>query len=162
MKDKPKKNLCSKMRKIKNPYEIWATPDLSWKWFVLKKWQRPDKEVGNAFARWFCAVTSPYVSTPEYGDVYVREIVMEAFQVIGVCDISEYHEYYCFEHFSEAKSPGLILDNKVKYPQLTKATCHKCDRELMLIEPTAKFVDSLFNLEYLMSRYLNQYQVCKE
>ena len=33
------KNLCLKERKVEEPYEIWRTPDGSWEWRVLKKWQ---------------------------------------------------------------------------------------------------------------------------
>jgi len=35
-----RKNLCAKTVKPENAYELWQTPDGSWKWFVLKKWQR--------------------------------------------------------------------------------------------------------------------------
>lgn len=66
-----RKNLCAKTVKPGNAYEVWQTPDRSWKWFVLKKWQRDD---GKPFARWFCLVKSPIVPEGEYGDVYVKEI----------------------------------------------------------------------------------------
>lgn len=64
------KNLCAKMRKIDQPYEIWQAGD--WEWRVLKKWQVDDDK---PYARWFCAVKSNFTYGEfEYGDVYVAEI----------------------------------------------------------------------------------------
>lgn len=40
-----RKNLCAKTRKADDPYEIWTTPDGSWTWYVLKKWQVDDWEL---------------------------------------------------------------------------------------------------------------------
>lgn len=55
-----------------NAYEVWQTPDGSWTWYVLKKWQTDDDKPN---ARWFCDVTSPIVGEAgEIGDVYVSEI----------------------------------------------------------------------------------------
>lgn len=68
------KNLCAKTRPDNNPYEIWATSDGSWQWHVLKKYQTPEKEAENPYARWFCRVISPFTPKGELGDVYVREI----------------------------------------------------------------------------------------
>ena len=65
------KNPCGRMRKPDNPYEIWETPDGSWKWYVLKKWQLDDNK---PYARWFCMVYSPFVPDGEMGDVYVADI----------------------------------------------------------------------------------------
>ena len=66
------KNQCLKMRKVEEPYEVWKTLDGSWEWRVLKKWQLDDNK---QFARWFCAVKSPYTfGSWDYGDVYVSEI----------------------------------------------------------------------------------------
>jgi len=67
------------MRSKDNPYEIWAGG--GWEWRVLKKWQAPDKEAGNPYARWFCHVTSPYCPNGEMGDVYVAEIKSQASKV---------------------------------------------------------------------------------
>ena len=55
------KNECAKTRPLDNPYEIWEGigPMEGWTWKVLKKWQTPDKEAGNQYARWYCFVTSP-------------------------------------------------------------------------------------------------------
>jgi hypothetical protein len=65
------KNPCGKSRPRGNPYEVWETPDGSWRWEVLKKWQADDNK---EWARWFCDVYSPYVPSGEMGDVYVAEI----------------------------------------------------------------------------------------
>ena len=70
------KNECAKMRPKDKPYEVWKAGD--WTWNVLKKWQTPEKEKGNPFARWFCNVVTPMTGDQgEMGDVYVHEI-MEA------------------------------------------------------------------------------------
>jgi hypothetical protein len=75
------KNLCGKTRTKDNPYETWRSPDGSWEWRVLKKWQTPEKETNNEFARWFCFVTSPMCPQGEFGDTYVRDIKSQATQV---------------------------------------------------------------------------------
>jgi len=65
------KNPCGKTRPQTKPYEIWKSPDESWEWHVLKKWQVDDNK---PYARWFCLVKSPFVPYGEMGDVYVAEI----------------------------------------------------------------------------------------
>jgi len=78
------KNLCRKVRKVDNPYEIWQSIDdnKTWTWRVLKKYQKPSLEAKNPHARWFCAVSSPYTGAGYgYGDVYVNEIKSQAKQV---------------------------------------------------------------------------------
>lgn len=71
-------NPCAKTRPVSDPYEVWETPNQSWRWTVLKKWQIDDDK---PYARWFCFVTSPYVPEGEYGDVYVSEIKAHARKV---------------------------------------------------------------------------------
>ena len=67
------KNQCGKMVKIENAYENWQCGD--WIWKVLKKYQNPEQEAKNPYARWMCAVQSPYTYGGwDYGDVYVNEI----------------------------------------------------------------------------------------
>lgn len=73
------KNVCGKTRDVKNPYEVWQHG--GWTWKVLKKYQTPENEKGNTFARWFCFVTSPYCPDGEYGDTYVKDIVSRAQKV---------------------------------------------------------------------------------
>lgn len=69
------KNLCGKTRNVDEPYEVWQTPDGSWTWNVLKKYQTPEKEATNPYARWFCAVKTPMTGGSwELGDTYVKDI----------------------------------------------------------------------------------------
>ena len=66
------KNLCGKMRKVDEPYEVWKSLDGTWTWNVLKKWQVDDDK---PYARWFCGVKSPMTyGEYELGDVYVANI----------------------------------------------------------------------------------------
>ncbi|HRR49606.1 MAG TPA: hypothetical protein P5293_06610 [Bacteroidales bacterium] len=75
------KNECGKTRDIKNPYEIWVN-NQGWEWRVLKKYQTPEKEMKNPYARWFCAVKSPFTyGSYEYGDTYVKDIITYAYRV---------------------------------------------------------------------------------
>ena len=76
------KNLMNKTSPVENPYEIWRSPDGTWEWRVLKKWQKPSKEKNNPFSRWFCAVRSPHTyGSWEYGDTYAREVQSVAWKV---------------------------------------------------------------------------------
>lgn len=71
------KNLCAKVRPQDNPYEIWVDGD--WEWRVLKKYKSPEGEAKDKYARWFCAVKSPYTHGGyELGDVYVNDIKQNA------------------------------------------------------------------------------------
>ena len=71
------KNECAKSRPVTDPYEVWVLGD--WEWKVLKKYQADDNK---PFARWFCAVTSPYTyGSPELGDVYASEVMNSARRV---------------------------------------------------------------------------------
>jgi len=71
----PKKNLCGKTRPQDNPYEIWQSFDGTWEWRVLKKYQSPEKEAQNKYARWFCAVSSPMTFGGfDLGDTYLSDI----------------------------------------------------------------------------------------
>jgi hypothetical protein len=73
------KNPCGKMRSVNDPYEVWQSYDGQWTWKVLKKWQVDDSK---PFARWFCAVKSPFTfGEYEMGDVYVEEIKQAANKV---------------------------------------------------------------------------------
>src|SRR5947209_290846 len=67
-------NPCSKRVKPEEAYEIWQSYDGSWTYFVLKKYQSPEKEATNPFARWYCMVKSPVVPNGEYGDAYVETV----------------------------------------------------------------------------------------
>lgn len=74
------KNLCAKTVTPEEAYEVWRVANHplfkgECLWFVLKKYQAPDKERGNEFARWMCAVKSS-ITAPgyDYGDVYISDI----------------------------------------------------------------------------------------
>jgi hypothetical protein len=76
------KNPCGKMRKADNPYEVWKSFDGTWTWKVLKKYKSPEAEARDPYARWMCAVSSPFtMGCEDYGDVYVREIKAQATKV---------------------------------------------------------------------------------
>ena len=69
------KNPCAKRVPPEQAYEVWQSFDGTWTYYVLKKYQSPEKEASNPFARWFCMVTSPATSERgEYGDVYVSAV----------------------------------------------------------------------------------------
>jgi hypothetical protein len=68
------KNLCAKRMMPENAYEVWQSSDKAWTYFVLKKYQSPEKEATNTFARWYCMVQSPITPKGEYGDVYVATV----------------------------------------------------------------------------------------
>jgi hypothetical protein len=72
------KNTMNKTRPLDNPYEIWEHPS-GWEWRVLKKWQADDNK---QYARWYCAVKSPYTyGSYEYGDTYASEVMQNAVRV---------------------------------------------------------------------------------
>jgi hypothetical protein len=68
------KNECGKMRDKNNPYEVWATPDGSWQWRVLKKYKSPESEAKDPYARWMVWAKSPFCPDGEMGDTYIRDI----------------------------------------------------------------------------------------
>ena len=79
------KNECGKTRKVEDPYEVWKSLDGTWEYRVLKKYQAPDKEKTNRYARWFCAVKSPFTyGSWEYGDTYVIDVIGSAVKVSPV------------------------------------------------------------------------------
>ena len=65
------KNPCAKRVTPETAYEVWQSYNGSFTYFVLKKYQSPEKEAQNPFARWFCMIQSPATPRGEYGDVYV-------------------------------------------------------------------------------------------
>ena len=75
------RNECAKTRPIDNPYEVWEGG--GWTWYVLKKYQTPEKEAANPYARWFCFVKSPICPEGEYGDTYISDITRYAQKVRG-------------------------------------------------------------------------------
>lgn len=76
------KNLQGKTRPINDPYETYVSNDGQWIYKVLKKYQSPENEAANPYARWFMATTSPFV-VDELGDGYVRDVKSHAHKVQG-------------------------------------------------------------------------------
>jgi len=70
------KNTQGKTVSRENAYEVWCHG--SWTWYVRKKYQAPDKEASNPYARWFCDVVTPICPHGETGDVYVNEVKSNA------------------------------------------------------------------------------------
>ncbi len=71
----PRKNPCVKTVSREDAYEVWQSYDGSWTWYVRKKYQSPELEKTNPYARWFCDVVTPMVPSGESGDVYVNDII---------------------------------------------------------------------------------------
>jgi len=69
------KNKCNKTVSVDEPYETYVNDMAGFEWRVLKKYQNEKNEAKNPYARWYCAVKSPYTyDSWEYGDVYVSEV----------------------------------------------------------------------------------------
>lgn len=78
------KNPCAKTVKPIDAYEVYASADFSWLFYVLKKYQSPDAEAKNPYARWYCATSSPMTyGSLEYGDAYAAEIKREAHRILN-------------------------------------------------------------------------------
>jgi hypothetical protein len=75
------KNLAAKTVKRNNAYEVWQSADGSWTWYVLKKYQSPEREASNPYARWFTEVVTPFTPDGELGDTYVRDITSNAVRI---------------------------------------------------------------------------------
>ena len=61
------------------PHAIFADYANGWEWRVLKVYQGPKQEAANQYARWFCAVSSPYTfGGVDLGDTYRREVTSNA------------------------------------------------------------------------------------
>mgnify|MGYP003126660196 CR=1 FL=1 len=78
-----KANPCGKTTSVDKPYEIWTMDHMNFEWRVLKKYQTPENEAKNPYARWYCAVKSDMTYDMwEYGDVYVSEIKQNGVKLI--------------------------------------------------------------------------------
>lgn len=76
-------NPCAKTVKPEQAYEIWQSYDGTWTYFVLKKYQSPEKEATNPYARWYCMVRSPATTARgDVGDAYVATVKDGTYQVI--------------------------------------------------------------------------------
>ena len=62
-----------KTTKVDKPYMTYEGNGFEWR--VLKRYQNPENEKTNPYARWHCAVRSPMTyGSWEYGDVYISDI----------------------------------------------------------------------------------------
>lgn len=62
------------MRNVNEPYEVWRNA-YGWEWRVLKKYQTPEKEAENPYARWLVAAKSDATfGSYDIGDTYIRDI----------------------------------------------------------------------------------------
>ena len=68
------KNPCAKRVTPETAYEVWQSYDGRWTYFVLKKYQSPEKEAANPFARWLVFVKSPAYPNGWTEDGYVSSI----------------------------------------------------------------------------------------
>ena len=74
------KNPCAKRMTPQTAYEVWQNGTFTY--WVLKKYQTPEQEAKNVYARWYCAVISSFTDkTFQYGDTYVREITVGGFKI---------------------------------------------------------------------------------
>ena len=73
------KNPCAKTMTPQTAYEVWSNGN--WTYYVLKKYQSPEKEGKNPYARWYCMVQSPIAPKGEYGDVYVANVKQGTHQI---------------------------------------------------------------------------------
>ena len=84
-------NPFGKTRKVDEPYAVYRGHH-GWEWRVLKTYQRPDKERDNKYARWLCAVKSPYTHEGfDMGDTYVHEVLVSSLLVDAD---NEWEEHY--------------------------------------------------------------------
>lgn len=75
------KNQCSRTRDVNNPYLVYRNNE-NWEFRVLKRYQSPENELKNAYARWFCAVKSPMTfGRYDLGDCYIKHVVNNAYLV---------------------------------------------------------------------------------
>lgn len=84
------KNPCTKRVEPEQAYEVWQSYDESWTYYVLKKYQSPEQEAKNPYARWHCMVQSPATPKGEYGDVYVSSVKSGTHQVDNPL-----HRFFC-------------------------------------------------------------------
>lgn len=66
-------NIGKKTTSIDKPYMTYEGNGFEWR--VLKRYQNPENEKKNQYARWHCAVRSPMTYGEwELGDVYISDI----------------------------------------------------------------------------------------
>jgi len=58
------------------PHAIFANYRAGWTWRVLKTYKKAASEARDEYARWLCAVSSPYThGGADMGDTYAREVM---------------------------------------------------------------------------------------
>jgi hypothetical protein len=75
------KNLCAKRVTPEEAYEVWQSFDGLYTYFILKKYQSPEKEAQNPFARWLVFVKSPAYPNGWPEDAYVTSVKQGTRQV---------------------------------------------------------------------------------
>src|SRR5947209_208183 len=76
------KNPCAKRVTPENAYEVWQSYNGTFTYYVLKKYQSPEQEAQNPYARWYVMTKSPYTSERgEYGDAYVATVTQGSHQI---------------------------------------------------------------------------------
>lgn len=65
-------NPFGKRRPVQQPYEVYEGQRITY--LVLKKYQLPEKESSNPYARWLTAGRSAYSHGYEQGDMYAKDI----------------------------------------------------------------------------------------
>jgi|TARA_Y100001951_G_scaffold102035_1_gene108013 hypothetical protein len=66
-------DIGKKATDVDTPYMIYEGNGFEWR--VLKRYQKPENEKTNQYARWYCAVRSPFThGSWEYGDTYISDI----------------------------------------------------------------------------------------
>ena len=68
------KNPCAKRVTPETAYEVWQSYNGTFTYFVLKKYQSPEKEAQNRYARWLVFVKSPVYPNGWPEDGYVSSI----------------------------------------------------------------------------------------
>ena len=68
------KNPCAKRVTPEYAYEVWQSYNGTFTYFVLRKYQSPEQEAKNPYARWYCMVQSPITPKGDYGDAYVSTV----------------------------------------------------------------------------------------
>jgi hypothetical protein len=77
-------NPCSKRVTPETAYEVWQSYNGTFTYFVLKKYQSPEQEAKNPYARWYCMVLSPATTARgDIGDAYVATVKDGTSQVIN-------------------------------------------------------------------------------
>ena len=62
-------------------------------WRVLKTYQSKENEDKNQYARWYCAVKSPYTHDQwEYGDTYIKDIMSVGAKLVS--STGKWREHY--------------------------------------------------------------------